>query len=77
MKTRLQRWLDGEAAALWAEAVVHGDSLAKRGKKSTSSSSSLNIRRARKATQEGLYNKAIKALTSEELAEYKEIPWVL
>ncbi len=48
VKTRLQRWLDGEAAALWAEAVVHGDSLAKWGKKSTSSSSSLNIRRVRK-----------------------------
>ncbi len=48
---------------------MHWDSLAKRGKKSTSSSSSLNIRRARKATQEGLYSKAIKALTSEGLAQ--------
>ncbi len=48
---------------------MHRDSLAKRGKKSTSSSSSLNITRARKATQEGLYSKAIKALTSEGLAQ--------
>ncbi len=59
VKTSLQRWLDGEAADLWAEAVVYGDSIAKRGKKSTSSSSSLNIRRARKATQEGLLLKPL------------------
>ena len=66
VKNRIQRWIDGDWMALWSESVVGAQSLSKRS--STTSQLSINIRRAKKATQEGQYNKAIKALTSDGLA---------
>ena len=68
VKSRLQRWSDGDLAGLWSEALEDGRSLARRSGKATSSSTSHNIRRARLAAQEGQYSKAIKALTSNSLA---------
>ena len=68
VKSRLQRWSDGDLAGLWSEALEDGRSLARRSGKATSSSTSHNIRRARLAAQEGQYSKAINALTSNGLA---------
>ena len=68
VKSRLQRWSEGDLSDLWAKALAHGQSLAKRRDQSAPSSHSNNIRRAKAATQEGQYSKAIKALTSDGLA---------
>ena len=68
VKSRLQRWSDGDLAGLWSEALEDGRSLARRSGKATSSSTPHNIRSARLAVQEGQYSKAIKALTSNGLA---------
>ena len=66
VRTRIQRWVDGDLAALWSEAVAGAQSLSKR-LLSTSQHSS-NIRRAKLAVQDGQFSKAIKALTSDGLA---------
>ena len=55
-------------ASLWSEAIENGRSLSKQKLKSAFASSAANIRRAKQAVQDGLYSKAIKALTSEGLA---------
>ena len=49
-----------------SESIAGAQSLSKHS--STTSQLSINIRRARRATQEGQYNKAIKSLTSDGLA---------
>ena len=56
VKTRIQRWLDGDLVALWSESV---ESLSKRS--SPASQRSINVRRVKMATQEGQYSKAIKS----------------
>ena len=66
VKTRIQRWLDGDLVALWSESVAGAQSPSKRS--SSASPRSINVRRAKMATQEGQYGKAIKALTSDGLA---------
>ena len=66
VRTRIQRWVDGDLAALWSEAVAGAQSLSKHSL-STSQHSS-NIRRAKLAVQDGQFSKAIKALTSDGLA---------
>ena len=66
VKSRIQRWLDGDLSALWSEAVAGGLSLSKRSQ--SSSQRNINIRKAKCAMQDGQYSKAIKALTSEGLA---------
>ena len=70
VKSRLQRWSDGDIASLWSEALEEGRSLSRRSEQASSSSTSVshNIRRAKRAVQEGQYSKAIKALTSNGLA---------
>ena len=68
VKSRLQRWVDGDLAALWSEAMDDGKSLSSRKECSASASSNNNIRRAKLAVQNGQYSKAIKALTSVGLA---------
>ena len=68
VKSRLQRWADGDLMSLWSEALVDGRSLAKRRDQSASASSSGNFWRAKLAVQDGQYTKAIRALTSEGLA---------
>ena len=64
--TRIQRWINGNLAALWSEAVAGTQSLCKLSL-STSQHSS-NIRRAKLAVQDGQFSKAIKALSSDGLA---------
>ena len=66
VKSRLQRWLDGDLSALWSEAVTGASSLSKRS--FSASQHSINIRRAKLAIQHGQYSKVIKALTSDGLA---------
>ena len=68
VRTRLQRWSEGDMVSLWSEAIENGRSLSKQKLKSAFASSAANIRRAKQAVQDGLYSKAIKALTSEGLA---------
>ena len=68
VKSRLQRWADGDLMSLWSEALDDGRSLAKRRHQSASASSSGNFWRAKLAVQDGQYTKAIRALTSEGLA---------
>ena len=71
VKSRLRRWNAGEYASLWSEAQTEGHALSRRIKPSSSSPISQrnhNTRRARVAIQDGLYSKAINALTSEGLA---------
>ena len=68
VKSRLQRWADGDLMTLWSEALDDGRSLAKRRHQSASASSSGNFWRAKLAVQDGQYTKAIRALTSEGLA---------
>ena len=71
VKSRLRRWNAGEYASLWSEAQTEGHALSRRIKPSSSSAISQrnhNARRARVAIQDGLYSKAINALTSEGLA---------
>ena len=62
VRTRIQRWVDGDLAALWSEAVAGAQSLSKRSL-STSQHSS-NIRRAKLAVQDGQFSKAIKVLAA-------------
>ena len=67
-RSRLQRWSDGDLVALWSETLDDdGQSLSRRSELSASASSH-NIRRAKRAVQDGQYRKAIKALTSDGLA---------
>ena len=71
VKSRLRRWNAGEYASLWSEAQTEGHALSRRIKPSSSSPISQrnhNARRARVAIQDGLYSKAINALTLEGLA---------
>ena len=75
MKSRLRRWSAGDLVSLWSEALASGKSLFKRSEKSSSPAGSplrgnrnTNIRRAKAAVQDGQYNKALKALTSDGLA---------
>ena len=67
VRSRHQRWSDGDLVALWSEALDDGLSLSRRSELSASASSH-NIRRAKHAVQDGQYHKAIKALTSDSLA---------
>ena len=67
VRSRLHRWSDGDLVALWSEALDDGQSLSRRSELSASASSH-NIRRAKRAVQDGQYRKAIKALTSDGLA---------
>ena len=68
VRSRLQRWSDGEVAELWAEAQEDGHSLFKRAELARPSVATNNIRRAKQAVQDGQYSKAIQALTSNGLA---------
>ena len=67
-RSRIDRWLAGDIATLWPEAMAGGKSLAKRIQSSSGSQRSHNIRRAKLAVQDGQYSKAIEALTSNGLA---------
>ena len=66
VKSRIQRWVGGDLVTLWSEAVEGAQSLSKRSR--SAPQRSINIRRAKMATQEGQYSKAIRALTSDGLA---------
>ncbi len=68
VKSRLQRWADGDLVSLWSEALEDARSLAKRQSRSSAPTSTSNSRRARRAAQDGRYSKAIQALTSDGLA---------
>ena len=71
VKSRIDRWLAGDLAALWSEAAVEGRSLSRRCQPSAASAASQrssNIRRAKLAVQDGQYSKAIKFLASDGLA---------
>ncbi len=68
MKSRLQRWADGDLVSLWSEALEDARSLAKRQSRFSAPTSTRNSRRARHAAQVGRYSKAIQALTSDGLA---------
>ena len=69
VKSRIQRWLAGDLVALWSEAVDEGQSLSRRMQLSSSSSQlNRNIRRAKRAVQDGQYSNAIKSLTSDGLS---------
>ena len=71
VRSRLRRWLADDLLSLWMEAVDNGQIMSQRlnsSKASSSSQRSHNARRARRAVQDGLYSKAIKALTSVGLA---------
>ena len=56
VKTRIQRWLDGDLVALWSEYVTGAQYLSKRSL--PTSQHSINVRRAKMATQEGQYSTA-------------------
>ena len=66
VKSRIQRWVGGDLVTLWSEAVEGAQSLSKRSR--SAPQRSINIRRAKMATQDGQYSKAIRALTSDGLA---------
>ena len=68
VKSRLQRWSEGQVTELWSEALEDGRSLFWRAGQVRPSLTATNIRRAKQATQEGLYSKVINALTSKGLA---------
>ena len=68
VRSRIDRWLAGDIATLWSEAIAGGKSLAKHMQSSSGSQRSHNIRRAKLAVQDGQYSKATKALTSNGLA---------
>ena len=69
VKSRLDRWAAGEFGALWQEAVSGARVLADLARSSPGSlQRSRNIRRAKQASQEGQYRKAIQTLSSEGLA---------
>ncbi len=68
VKSRLQRWADGDLVSLWSEALEDARSLARRQSRSSAPTSTSNSRRARRAAQDGRYSKAIQALTSDGLA---------
>ena len=71
VKARISRWQAGEFSTLWKEALDGGWSLQKRSKAlGPSQQRSNNIRRAKQAVQDGQYSKAIKALTSDGLADH-------
>ena len=68
VKSRIDRWLAGDLAALWSEAVSGGQSLLKRtGSSRESYQRNHHIRRAKQAVQDGQYRKAIEALSSNGL----------
>ena len=69
VKSHLQRWSEGDLAALCSEAMADGQTLSRHQSSSpTSSQQTHNIRRAKLAVQNGQHSKAIKALTSKGLA---------
>ena len=68
VKSRLQRWADGDWSSLWSEALEDAQSLAKRQSRASASTSTSNYRSAKRAAQDGRYSKAIQALTSDGLA---------
>ena len=71
VKARISRWQAGEFSTLWKEALDGGWSLQKRSKAlGPSQQRSNNIRRAKQAVQDGQFSKAIKALTSDGLADH-------
>ena len=67
---RLRRWSAGDLASLWSEALTDGRSISRRGASPTTSDFQhhINARIAELAVQNGQYNKAIQALTSEGVA---------
>ena len=68
VKSRLSRWFDGDLVTLWTEAFAGGQSLSRRiGQSSPSNQQKHNIRRAKRAVEDGQYSKAMKALTSDGL----------
>ena len=70
VKSRLRRWLSGDLASLWSEALACIPSQPSH-RKDTSDPTilrRLNARRARQAVQVGQYRKAIQALSSSGLA---------
>ena len=68
VKSRLSRWFDGDLVTLWTEAFAGGQSLSRCiGQSSPSNQRKHNIRRAKRAVEDGLYSKAMKALTSDGL----------
>ncbi len=68
VKSRLQRWADGDLVSLWSEALGDARSLARRQSRSSAPTSTSNFRRAWRAVQDGRYSKAIQGLTSDGLA---------
>ena len=66
VKSRIQRWVGGDLVTLWSEAVEGAQSLSRRSR--SAPQRSINIRRAKMATQDGQYSKAIRALISDGLA---------
>ena len=70
MKARLQRRSEDDFGSLWSEALkcCHSLSARKDSMGSPGSTRSSNIRRANTTVQNGLYSKAIQALSSDGLA---------
>ena len=66
VKSHIQRWVGGDLVTLWSEAVEGAQSLSKYSR--SAPQRSINIRRAKMATQDGQYRKAIRALISDGLA---------
>ena len=73
VRSRIQRWKEGDIHELWSEVVSRNRSSARlQGKSKCVSSESLrrsNASRARRAVEDGQYRKAIQSLTSVGLAQ--------
>ena len=68
VRARIKRWRDGDILGLWSE--VCEEKLKRRSKPRKETSESLcatNVRRARRAMEDGQYKKAAQALTSSGL----------
>ena len=81
VRCRIRRWRQGAFSELWAEVEEEESRLSRRRKPRIVSEESLrasNVRRAKRAVEEGQYKKALQALRSEGLAKpnqdvYKEM----
>ena len=68
IKSHLSRWFDGDLVTLWTEAFAGGQCVSRcSGQSSSSNQYKHNIRRAKRAVEDGQYSKAMKALTSDGL----------
>ena len=71
-KDRVKRWFEGDFTGLWAEVIAEESKASHKLKKSNSSFNSLrsnNAHCACRAVQDGLFSKAIQALSSNGLAK--------